>query len=134
MEVFRSFFKRWGINHVLSSLSYLQSNGHTEAFVKKAKHLVVKVCTAGGDDKASDRDLLELPNTPHHGRSPAQILYGRLVRTAHSMCAFAPEWQAADEECDAKLSLERERAEWYYNHSSRTLPPPPLTGGRGSRV
>ncbi|KAG0722364.1 Transposon Ty3-I Gag-Pol polyprotein [Chionoecetes opilio] len=33
------------------------------------------------------------------------------------------EWQAADEECDAKLSAGMEKAEWYYNRSSRALPP-----------
>ncbi|KAG0711853.1 hypothetical protein GWK47_019725 [Chionoecetes opilio] len=53
------------------------------------------------------------------------MLYGRSLRTAvpaHRR-AFAPEWQAADEECDAKLSAGMEKAEWYYNRSSRALPP-----------
>ena len=126
-SAFRSFMKRWGINHVLSSPRYPQSNEHSEAFVKKAKHLIAKVCTASGDDDdAFDRGLLELRNTPRpDGRSPAQVLFGRRLRTAvpaHRR-AFTPEWQAADEECDAKLSAERERNEWYYNRSSRALPP-----------
>lgn len=126
-SAFRSFVRRWGINHVLSSPSYPQSNGHAEAFVKKAKHLIAKVCTVNGnDDEAFDRGLMELRNTPRpDGRSPAQVLYGRPLRTAvpaHRR-AFAPEWQAADEECDAKQSLRREKAEWYYNRSARTLPP-----------
>ena len=90
--------------------------------MKKAKHLIA----GGDDDKAFDRGLLELGNTLHHdGRSPTQIFYGGLLHTAvlAHRCAFAPEWQAVNEECDAKLSLERERVEWYYNHSSRVLPP-----------
>ncbi|KAG0724087.1 hypothetical protein GWK47_041385 [Chionoecetes opilio] len=33
------------------------------------------------------------------------------------------QWQAADEECDAKLSAGMEKAEWYYNCSSRALAP-----------
>ncbi|KAG0721036.1 Retrovirus-related Pol polyprotein from transposon opus [Chionoecetes opilio] len=60
----------------------------------------------------------------HHVRT-SQMLYGRPLRTAvpaHRR-AFAPEWQAADEECDAKLSAGMEKAEWYYNRSSRALPP-----------
>lgn len=125
--MFRSFMKRWGINHAVSSPRYPQSNGHAEAFVKKAKHLIIKVCTArDDDDEAFNRGLMELRNTPRlDGRSPAQVLYGRPLRTAvpAHMRAFAPEWQAADEDCDAKLSAGRERAERHYNRSSRVLPP-----------
>ena len=119
--MFRSFVKRWGISHVLSFPSYPQSNKHAEAFVKKGKHLIVEVCTVGGDnDEAFDQGLMELQNTLRpDGRFPAQMLYGR---PAHRH-AFTPEWQAADEEYNTKLSLERERAEWFYNHSSPALPP-----------
>ncbi|XP_045133356.1 uncharacterized protein LOC123517408 [Portunus trituberculatus] len=41
-SAFRSFVKRCDINHVLSSTRYSQSNGHAEAFVKKAKQLIAK--------------------------------------------------------------------------------------------
>ena len=47
------------------------------------------------DDDAFDRGLLELRNTPRpDGRSPAQVLFGRRLRTAvpaHRR-AFTPEW------------------------------------------
>lgn len=125
--IFRSFVEKWGINHFLSTPRFPRSYGHAEAFVKKAKHLIMKVCTGrDDDDEAFDRGLMELRNTPRpDSRSPAQVLYGRPLRTAvpaHRR-AFAPEWQASDEECDAKLSEERERVECHYNRSSHVLPP-----------
>ena len=53
---FQSFTQRLGINHVLSSPGYPQSNGHAEAFVKKVKYLIAKVCTTGAsDEEAFDR-------------------------------------------------------------------------------
>lgn len=93
----------------------------------KAKDLVTKVCIAGGNnDEAFDQGLMELGNTAcPDGRFPAEVLYGRSLQTAvpaHRR-AFAPEWQAAVEECDPKQSTRREQAEWYYNRSARTLPP-----------
>ena len=73
---FQSFIERWGINYVLSFPGYPQSNGHAEAFVKKLKYLIAKVCTTGaGDEEAFGRGLLEFRNTPRpDGRSPAQVL------------------------------------------------------------
>ena len=80
----------------MSSSGYAQSNGHVEAYVKKVKHLIAKLRLSGDhDDHAFDRDLLELRNTPRpDGRSPAQVLYGRPLRSAvpaHRR-AFAAEW------------------------------------------
>ncbi|MPC49101.1 hypothetical protein E2C01_042895 [Portunus trituberculatus] len=69
---------------------------------------------------------MEQRNTPRSDNlSPAQVLFGHPLKSAVPAYrrAFAPEWQAVDEECDSKLSAEMERTEWYYNRSSRVLPP-----------
>ncbi|XP_045126112.1 uncharacterized protein K02A2.6-like isoform X2 [Portunus trituberculatus] len=51
-STFRSFTQRWGINHVMSSPGYPQSNGHAEAFVK-VKYLIAKVCATDASDEAA---------------------------------------------------------------------------------
>ena len=60
------------------------------------------------DEEAFERGFLELRITPRaDGRSPAQVLFGHPLRsgvpTHH--CVFAPEWQQAADECDAKYNI-----------------------------
>ena len=78
------------------------------------------------DDDAFDRGLLELRNTPRpDGRSPAQVLYGRPLRSAvpaHRR-AFAAEWQSAADVCDAKQEALMGESAAYYNSSAQPLPP-----------
>ncbi|XP_064088415.1 uncharacterized protein LOC135202893 [Macrobrachium nipponense] len=39
---FKNFLGRWGVQHVMSTPHYPQSNGHAEAAVKKVKHFILK--------------------------------------------------------------------------------------------
>ena len=57
------------------------------------------------DDENFDRDLMEIRNMPAHRRP------------------FAPEWQAAADECDRKQLTQNEQAVYRYNKSSRHLSP-----------
>ncbi|XP_042859319.1 protein piccolo-like [Penaeus japonicus] len=69
---------------------------------------------------------MEIRNTPRpDGRSPAQILFGRPLRTAmpaHQR-SFAPEWQALAEECDRKQLTIKQKAQRLYDRSAHILPP-----------
>ena len=82
----RDFLRRWGVTHQIPTPYFPQSNGHAEAAVKTVKRLIQKVCHRGDlDTDAFAQGLLELRNSPRaDGRSPAQVLYGRPLRSAVS--------------------------------------------------
>ena len=122
-----AFLKRWGVQHVMSTPYYPQSNGHAEAAVKTMKHLVSKTTSHGNiDDERLYRGLLELRNTPGaDGRSPAQVVFGHPIRScvpAHRS-AFAAKWQQEAAECDSKTAKLQTQTEQRYNMSSRDLKP-----------
>ena len=133
---FKSFTDRWGVNHIISSPHYPQSNGHAEAAVKSVKHLILKTAPTGNIDcEEFDRGLLELRNTPSPaGRSPAQILYGRPLRTcvpAHPL-SFSDEWQTKTEECDCHAAAHTDQVTSQYDSHARPLPK--LTIGQRVRI
>ena len=123
---FADFMKRWGVHHITSSPHYPQSNGHAEAAVKAIKNLILKTAPSGNIDcEAFDRGLLELRNTPNHsGRSPAQILYGRPLRTcvpAHPQ-SFTDGWQEMAEDCDRRAAARAAQVQRNYDAHARPLP------------
>lgn len=120
----------------ITSSYYPQSNGHAEAAVKSTKHLILKTAPGGNIDcEEFDRGLLELRNTPTPtGRSPAQILYGRPLRTcvpAHPL-SFSDEWQAKTEECDRRAAAQTDQVTSQYDNHARPLPR--LTVGQRVRI
>ena len=122
---FKRFTERWGVNHIISSPHYPQSNGHAEAAVKAMKHLILKIAPSGNTDTEDfDRGLLELRNTPSpSGRSPAQILYGHPLRTrvpAHP-ASFADEWQTKTEDFDRHNASKFDQTTSRYNAHARPL-------------
>lgn len=124
---FSTFLERWGVRHDTSTPHYPQSNGHAESAVKAVKHFIQKVAPSGNIDcEAFDRGLLELRNTPNQtGRSPAQVLYGRPLRScvpAHAS-AFQKRWQARDESCDRRAAARLRDATSRYDAHARPLPP-----------
>ena len=72
-----------------------------------------------------DRTLLEFRNTPNStGRSPAQVLYGRPLRSclpAHQN-AFLPEWQAKADDCDRRAAARLSDVTARYDAQARPLP------------
>ena len=80
----KSFFKKWGIRHRLSSASFPSSNGRAELAVKTAKRLLMDNISPNGslDNDSMVRALLVYRNTPDPGckLSPAQVLLGRPLR------------------------------------------------------
>ncbi|XP_068222164.1 uncharacterized protein [Palaemon carinicauda] len=123
---FQDFMMRWGVHHIMSSPHYPQSNGHAEASVKAIKHLILKTSPSGNIDcEEFDRGLLELRNTPNFtGRSPAQILYGRPLRTCVPAYpqSFSEEWQAKSEDCDRRAAARAEQVKLQYDQHARPLP------------
>ena len=125
---FADFLKRWGVEHDMSTPHYHQSNGHSESAVKSVKYLIMKTAPKGdiNNSEAFERGLLEIRNTPRpDGRSPAQILYGKPLRScvpAHAK-SFAPEWQKSAVECDRKAAVKTQAAIKPYNTHSKPLPP-----------
>ena len=123
---FQNFVTRWGVRHLMSSPHYPQANGHAEAAVKSVKHLILKTSPSGNIDcEEFDRGLLELRNTPNStGRSPAQILFGRPLRScvpAHPH-SFAAEWQAKAADCDRRAAARAETVRSQYDQHARLLP------------
>ncbi|XP_068227654.1 uncharacterized protein [Palaemon carinicauda] len=123
---FKDFMKRWGVRHMVTSPHYPQSNGHAEAAVKSIKHLILKTAPSGNiDNEDFDCVLLELRNTPNFtGCSPAQILYGRPLRScipAHPN-AFSKEWQVKSEDCDRRAAASYEQVKTQYDQHAHSLP------------
>ncbi|XP_069985567.1 uncharacterized protein [Penaeus vannamei] len=110
----------------LAGLSSSPSNGHAEAAVKSTKYLIMKTAPSGNiDNEDFDRGLLELRNIPNAtGRSPAQIFYGRPLRScvpAHPE-SFLEEWQEKSEDCDRRAAAQAEQVRQRYDQHARSLP------------
>ena len=90
----RDFLKHWGVNQVFSAPYFPSSNGIAEAAVRCAKHIV---STVGYQKTAMDTDdwaqaLLEWRNTPRvYGKSPAELVFGRPIRSCVPSLAAQPE-------------------------------------------
>ena len=79
----------WGVDHIVSSAEYAQSNGRAELAVKTAKRLIAENMTTKGslNTDSISKALLQYKNTPIKGigLSPAQILFQRNLRDAIPM-------------------------------------------------
>jgi transposase InsO family protein len=99
-KAFKKFMKEWDIEHNPSSPHYPQSNGQAERFVQTIKATLRKACEGQEDPYLA---LLAINTTPgSNGKSPAQILYNRPVRTLIPSVARSTDKQAADEEHPAQ--------------------------------
>ena len=123
---FRKFLHDWAVRIHPSSPFYPQSNGHAEASVKAVKHLIIK-CTENGnlDTDKFCAALLELRNYPRSdGESPAQVLFGRPIRSVIPVHrrSYAKEWQRSETKCREEREIIKKKAEWRYNQSAKSLP------------
>jgi hypothetical protein len=122
----KEFFMRWGITHVVSSPHYPQSNGHAESAVKATKAIIKKTSPKTQTCEQFAQAMLELRNTPRaDGRSPAQVVFGRSIRSnvpAHHH-AYAQVWWDLAREADIKAANRQEEAKERYDKSARNLRP-----------
>ncbi len=107
-----------------------QSNGHAKAAVKATKGLVRKTgCKRNLKDKASG--LLEWRCTSKdHGCSPAQLLYGRSIRSRVPTSELALD--RADPEVSARRKEQKDKATSHYDSRTRDLPE--LKPGQAVRI
>ncbi|XP_038074849.1 uncharacterized protein K02A2.6-like [Patiria miniata] len=79
-ETFRNFSNDWNFTHTTSSLRYPQSNGFIERNIQTVKRTIKKAKQSNTDIQKA---LMILRVTPidHHLPSPAELLYGRKIRT-----------------------------------------------------
>ena len=77
---FKSFARKWNVEHVTSSPRHPQGNGKSENAVRTVKRLFTK-CRAAGISEF--QALLDWRNTPSEGMnsSPAQRFLGRSCKT-----------------------------------------------------
>ncbi len=137
----KAFFRRWGINHRLSSSYLPSSNGRAELAVKTAKRLLMENINASGklDNDAIVRALLTYRNTPDPGckLSPAQILMGRQLRdtlpylSKEVMCYNNPQVSRSWREAWATKedALRTRYVKTLENLSEHSRPLPPLRHG-----
>jgi hypothetical protein len=122
----KDFFQRWGVTHAVSSPHYPQSNGHAESAVKTTKAIIKKTNPKSRSCEEYAKAMLELRNTPRaDGRSPAQIVFGRSMRSLIPVhySAYAREWGEKAKQCDEKAAHIREKARDRYDARARSLKP-----------
>ena len=118
---FKDFMNNWGVDHQLSSPHYPQSNGLAESAAVKTMQELVAKCTENGvlKEEALCRGLIEFRNTPRQcGKSPAQLVYNRDIRSIVPQMPLKDSWIAVQEKKDSGHFDVQE----YYNRSAKELP------------
>ena len=82
-QVFKEFSKDWNFKHVASSPEYPKSNGFVERHIEIVRNLLTKAKQSGKDQYLA---MLESRNCPvENSSSPAQLIYGRCLRSLSSI-------------------------------------------------
>ena len=127
----KTFFKRWGVQHIISSAHYPQSNGRAELGVKTAKRILHENISPNGslNTEAVSKALLQYRNTPIQGLglSPAQILFHRTLRDAipvdiHKLKPHQ-QWILAAQNRERALQKRNTNMEKRYNMFTRDMSP-----------
>ena len=134
----RNFLSRWGVQHIISSAHYPQSNGRAELAIKTAKRMLQDNTGPNGSLKtdAVCRALLQYRNTPikNLGLSPAQLLFHRHLRDAlpmrSSLLKPHKRWIIAASNREKAFQERNSATAARYNTFTRDLKPIPI----GSRI
>ena len=119
---FKSFTKKWGIEHTTTSPHHSKANRKVESAVKTAKAMLRKTSKSGEDQYLA---LLNIRNTPTQGvaRSPAQRLLGKRTRSLlPSTRSLLKPRNPLDHYEMKQLQLNQKRQQKYYNRSAHDLP------------
>ena len=125
------FCQHWGITHRVSSAYHAQSNKRSEVGVKSAKRLVRDNIHADGslDTDGFARAMLTHRNNPcpTTGLSPAQILFGRVLRDflpiQPGKFTPRPEWRIAADQRASALARRQVLKHEQLNQRAKHLPP-----------
>ncbi len=131
---FKNFLEEWNIASGISSPHYPHSNWHAEAAVKAMKGLVIKSgCRGNLYDSTFLAGLLEWRCTPKdHGCSPAQLLYGRSIRSRVLTAEAALD--KVDPDTDAHRQQQKDKATTHYDSRAKTYRTWRLAKVYGSRT
>ena len=115
---FAKFAKDWGFKHVTSSPKYPQSNGEVERAVQTVKMLLKK-------EEDPHKALLAYRSTPlENGFSPAELLFGRKIRTTVPTISenLTPKWPDLSKvKSDEELRKQRQKEHFDVRHRVQPL-------------
>ena len=114
---FKAFTTEWSIKHTFSSPYHQQANGRAEAAVKTMKTLMQKCHRDRSDPYEA---LIELRNTPRQdtGKSPAEVLFGRSIRTLIPNILRKHDYKDITE----KRSRRKQTVRKWYDKGAKDLP------------
>ena len=116
---FAKFSEEWGFTHLTSSPRYPQSNGEAERAVKTAKTLLKKC-------KDPYLALLAYRSTPtHNGYSPAELLFGRRLRSTLPATPdkLEPDWpKITDIRQKESIYKQKQTDNFNKRHQAKELP------------
>ena len=118
-QTFKDFAEEYGFEHITSSPIFPQSNGLIENGVKIVKLLIKKALDTNSDPYLA---LLNYRATPlKHGRSPAELLFNREIKTRLPVLIEAnTNQQGRDEVCQSKVKSKCDQKK-YYDRGARAL-------------
>ena len=123
---FKRFLENWGVEQVISSPHYAQSNGLAESAVKSMKRIIQKNTENGVlDIDGYHKGVLEFRNTPRqNGKTPAEVVFGREMRAIvpQIMTPFKREWIDKQKQRDCSEDKIGFDPEIYYNTGAKRLP------------
>ena len=130
-KLMEDFCNRWGIIHRVATAYHPRANKRSEVGVKSAKRLIRGNLTQTGslDTDKLARALLAHRNTPCPitGLSPAQIVYGRVLRDFLPLQSgkFQPrqEWRQAAKDREAAYAKRHVQKAEQLSRGTKNLPP-----------
>jgi len=118
---FQDMMKKYGVKHTTSSPRFPQSNGLAERTVRTVKNTIIKCKQTGQDINVA---LLHHRATPGANNlpSPAELLFGRPLRTTLPSCQQQGQLQQTDvfEKLLDRVNIMKKDHD---NHAGPTLPP-----------
>ena len=119
---FKSFTKKWAIEHTTTSPRHSKANGKAESAVKTAKKMLCKTSKSEEDQYLA---LLNIRNTPTQGvaSSLSQHLLRRETRSLLPFTRSLPEQRNPPNLHEVEqLQLNQKRQQSYYNRTAHDLP------------
>lgn len=122
----KQFAEQYGFKQVHSNPYNPRENGEAERFVQTAKSLL-----ASSDDPCLSLMMLRSTPNPVTKLSPAELLYGRRIRTPLPQLRknLAPNWKYDFKEINEKQLAQKFQAKMYHDHRTRAKPLPALKVG-----
>ena len=119
-QIFRDFSKSWNFTHTTSSPRYPQSNGFIERNIQTVKTTIKKAKQSNTDVQKA---LMILRATPidHHLPSPAELLYGRKLRT--TLPAKIENTTVDRHQIHQRFQMRQEIQKQHFNKNAHPLPP-----------